>query len=133
MLNKEEWKDIPNYEGLYQISNYGIVKSLSKHKRNNSISQEMLLKNHINDSGYCVVELHKNKSRKVFRVHRLVAELFITNEQQKPCVNHIDGNKLNNCVDNLEWVTYKENMIHAVKNGLNKGCKKVKEVMKCEI
>ena len=70
--------------------------------------------------GYCIVSLSENNKRKMFRIHRLVAEIFIHNTQNKPIVNHIDGNKTNNNLNNLEWVTYKENTQHALKNSLIK-------------
>lgn len=104
---KEIWADIPNYEGEYQVSNYGRVKNLSKGR---------ILKGHKTNRGYIQVELHG----KVLVVHRLVAQAFIPNPQDKPQVNHIDGNKTNNHINNLEWCTNGENQIHAYRLGLNK-------------
>lgn len=121
----EKWKDIEGYEGLYQISNLGRVKSLPKPCRNNSISKEKILKPRINDNGYCVVDLYKNKKRKVFRIHKLVMHTFIGKNESLD-INHIDGNKTNNKLSNLEYCTRQENMLHAVKIGLSKGCIKVK-------
>jgi hypothetical protein len=127
-MENKIWKDIPEYEGLYQVSNFGEVKSLSK-PRNvfNScyIAKERILKPALNDKGYKVVVLTKNKKHKTFRVHRLVALAFINNYESKPQVNHIDGNKLNNNIENLEWCTNGENEKHAYKLGLkkiNEGC-----------
>lgn len=121
---EEIWKDIQNYEGYYQISNLGNVKSLHYGSKVNNPNWDKLpshlLKQKVSTSGYLRVELYKQKSRKCFYVHRLVASMFIPNPLNKPEVNHIDGNKLNNCVDNLEWTTISENQIHAIKNGLRK-------------
>lgn len=98
----EIWKDIKDYEGLYQVSNLGRVKSLanrSNHKK------ELILKQH-KYKGYYKVNLCKNGKRKLCSVHRLVAEAFIQNPENLPCVNHKDENKLNNCIENLEWCTH---------------------------
>ena len=97
----EVWKDVEGYEGLYKISNYGEVWSTRK--------QGLLKKGEIT-SGYYNVVLTKNKKRKTFYIHRLVANNFIDNTLEKPCVNHIDENKTNNHCSNLEWCTYEENM-----------------------
>ena len=99
--------DIPNYEGHYQVSNQGEIYSLKKNKK---------LFTRVHTKGYLEVELFKNGKGKIFKVHRLVALAFLGNSDLQ--VNHIDGNKKNNCVDNLEWVTPKENQQHAIKNGL---------------
>ena len=107
---KEEWKDIENYKGLYQVSNFGNVRN-----HNKKISQ-------FNSKGYLCVSLYKNNQKKNLRVHRLVAQAFLENKYNKREVNHIDGNKHNNCLSNLEWVTSKENKEHAVEIGLNKQC-----------
>ena len=122
------WKDIPEYEGLYQVSNFGEVKSLPKIRNifnTYYFSKEKILKHALNDSGYKIVVLAKNKKAKTLRVHRLVALAFIDNFENKPQVNHKDGNKLNNNVNNLEWCTNGENEKHAYKLGLkklNNGC-----------
>lgn len=122
---EKTWKDIKGYEGLYQISNLGNVKSLRKNK---------ILKPFSNH-GYMQVRLYKENNKKDFKIHRLVANAFITNYYCKPEINHIDGNKQNNNVDNLEWCTRKENEQHAVKYGLHnyeaaikKTSKKVKAI-----
>ena len=112
---KEIWKDIPNYEGLYQASNLGNIKSLNYNKK--GISKNLKQQFYFNK--YKAVTLFKNKKKKVFLVHRLIALTFITNNENKPFVNHLDGNKLNNKAENLEWVTNSENQIHAHKMGLN--------------
>jgi hypothetical protein len=109
----EEWKDITGYEGLYQISNRGKVKSFHR-SVNGSI-----IKNHVDSGGYLFIQLKcKNKLTKHFSIHRLVALHFIENLNNKPQVNHKDGNKTNNHVDNLEWVTSKENIQHSIQTGL---------------
>ena len=110
---QEIWKDIPNYEGLYQVSNLGRVKStpICKHKK------PRILKN-IPRNGYISVILCDGKTKKNVFVHRLVAECFVPNPENKPIVNHIDGNKSNPCSDNLEWCTQSENIHHAIENGL---------------
>lgn len=120
---KEIWKDIEGYEGLYQISNFGRVKSLPK-KNGNSYQEERILKPK-NNQGYMQVNLYKNKKCKSIVIHRMVAKAFIKNEYNKREVNHIDGNKANNRVDNLEWCTPSENQKHAYRIGL-KGRRKEK-------
>lgn len=123
---KELWKDIPSYEGLYQISNLGRVKSLSKfHKISKDYSsigywsKERILKNIEDKQKYFMVKLSKNGKLKNYRVHRLVAQLFVENPNNLSQVNHKDGNKHNNCFNNLEWCTCKDNIRHAWINGLN--------------
>ena len=97
---KEIFKDIKNYEGLYQVSNLGRVYSYYKNK--------ILFPG--NNKGYLQINLTKDKISKKFFIHRLVAETFIPNPNNLPCVNHIDEDKTNNCVDNLEWCSYKYNI-----------------------
>lgn len=113
---KEEWKDIKGYEGYYQVSNLGNIKSFIYFNGHEYIYRERILKPQNNR--YLTVRLAKNKKVKQYTIHRLVAEYFISNEDKKPYVNHKDGNKYNNRVDNLEWCTAKENTQHAYKNNL---------------
>lgn len=108
----KEWKDIKNYEGVYQINNIGQVKSL---KRN------IILKPKINRQGYYEYQLYKKGEKSTtISAHRLVAIHFIPNPFNLPVVNHIDGDKTNNKVENLEWCTYSHNNKHAYDTGLNK-------------
>lgn len=106
---QEIWKDIPNYQGLYQISNCGRVKSLPRKNNKRIINKEIIKVFTKLPNGYLKVGLSKNGKTKHYFVHRLVAEAFIPNLENKPCVNHKDCNKENNNVNNLEWVTHKEN------------------------
>lgn len=119
----EIWKDIQDYEGLYQVSNLGNIKSLHFGAKANhpnwKLQQEKNLKPRIATSGYYRVELYKSHTKKYFYVHRLVATAFIANPQNKTEVNHIDGNKLNNHIENLEWNTKSENIRHSFKTGLH--------------
>lgn len=101
---KEEWKDIKGYEGKYQVSNLGRVKSLDYQGK----KREIILKPGIN-KGYYQVGLYKYAMCKSLYIHRLVAETFIENPNNLPCINHKDENKLNNRVDNLEFCTQKYN------------------------
>lgn len=105
---REEWRDITGYEGLYQVSNLGRVKSLDRYlpfSGTISLRKGCLLKQSINKYGYERLGLYKNGKYKQHTVHRLVANTFIPNPDNLPCVNHKDENKLNNCVDNLEFCT----------------------------
>ena len=113
---QEIWKPIKGYEGLYEVSNLGRVKSLNRYHHRH----ENILKNKITKDGYYETTLVKNGKSKFIRSHRLVALTFIDNPLNKTEVNHKDGNKLNNFVGNLEWVTSSENQLHAYRTGLQK-------------
>ena len=123
----EEWKSISNYENLYEISNFGNVRSLDKNRAYKNTTRNIkgkILKS-CNCLGYKILTLSKDNIKTNYRVHRIVAEHFINNPDNKPYVNHIDGNKSNNQYSNLEWVTAKENTEHSLyilKNKTNKGC-----------
>ena len=117
----EFWKEIgvmPNYE----ISNLGRVKSkgrvVARSNGSKMTIRERIIKTYINHNGYEVAVIQDGKKGKHFQVHRLVAEAFIDNNEDKPFVNHIDGVKTNNLISNLEWVTKSENEIHAYSTGL---------------
>ena len=116
----EVWKDIPGYEGLYQVSSLGRIKSLSRSvNRSNGVVQrrsEKVVKQS-NSRGYKTFKLRNNDGVKTVRVHRVVAELFLGKAPDGMVVNHKDGNKSNNTYTNLEWVTQKENVRHAVDIG----------------
>ena len=129
---EEIWKDIKGYEGCYQVSSSGRIKSIERIVRGPSGNKKIksrILKEFKNQFGYYMVSLFKNGKHKNFQVHRLVAHSFILNPLNLPQVNHIDGNKENNCVDNLEWITNRDNVIHAYKNNLRETIKIDKETL----
>lgn len=103
----EEWKQVAGYEGLYEISNLGRVKSL---KANKGKVREKILRQGKMKNGYLKVIFHKEGKVKTFLIHRLVATAFLDNPSNLRCVNHKDENKENNCVDNLEWCTHQYNV-----------------------
>ena len=117
----EVWKDVVGYEGLYQISNLARVKSLPKKKGYGIgyIQKEKILKP-ANNGDYLFVRLGKNGKYKNLFIHRMVAQAFIPNTENKCDVNHKNGIKTDNRLENLEWNTRQENIIHSFKNGLQK-------------
>lgn len=128
-MQKEIWKDIEGFEGEYQISEYGNVKRLPRvvvdsKGRVRNMGEKIFTPKKNNKSGY----FRSSVGLERIYTHRLVAKAFIPNPQNKPCVNHIDGDKANNHYSNLEWVTDKENMTHASLHGLvNKHSEKRKK------
>ena len=117
---EEIWKDIKGYEGLYQVSNLGRVKSLERvvdYGHMKCVRKGRIVKQ-FNTKDYNNVKLHKDGIRTIYLAHRLVATAFIPNPDNLPVVNHKDGDKTNNCVDNLEWCTASDNVKHAIQTGL---------------
>lgn len=119
----EEWNPIDGWEGFYEVSNFGRVKSLSRvakssWKHKNRVLKERIMKQQTNGLGRPTVDLSNGELSKTFQVAVMVAKAFVPNPDNKPQVNHIDGNPANNKVSNLEWVTNSENMKHAWENGL---------------
>ena len=118
-FEKEIWKNVKEFNGLYEVSSNGRMKSYKRYK------EGKILKLSKYSNGYLFVKLspmntHRGEYKKAYSVHRLVAETFIPNPNNYPCVNHKDGNKQNNNVDNLEWCTYSYNTKHAYKNNLKR-------------
>ena len=118
-MEQEVWKDIRGYEGLYQVSNYGNIRSvphsyLTKSGKKMVVSGRLLAPR-LHNKGYYTISLYCGKHRKQFYVHRLVASHFCCNPNKYPCVNHIDNNPSNNRACNLEWCTHKQNTAHALK------------------
>ncbi|MBQ7704639.1 MAG: NUMOD4 motif-containing HNH endonuclease [Selenomonadaceae bacterium] len=120
-LIDEIWTWVEGYEGRYQISNYGRVKNFYRNKERILIPKQ-------NGNGYLHVCLTKNNSHKTVYIHILVAKAFIPNPENKPQVNHEDGDKFNCHVGNLKWQTQSENIKHAIYNGLMKGLRGEKSV-----
>jgi hypothetical protein len=135
----EIYKDIQGYEGYYQVSNLGNVRSLDRKvnhpKGGLSLRKGFLLKPEMTFFCYFRVPLSKNKTKKRVSIHRLVAETFIPNINNKSEVNHIDGNKTNNKIENLEWVTSRENIHHYhLSNGVkNVGISYAKRMNKFQV
>jgi hypothetical protein len=119
LLKEEIWKPVPAFESYYSISNHGNI--ISHHKRN----QDQIIHPRLDRGGYLSVRLNKEGKTYTRYVHRLLAESFIPNDQGLPHVHHRSGNKLQNDLKNLQWVTHRTNVIEAYKQGLNTTAKQI--------
>ena len=125
---EEIWKDIEGYEGLYQVSNFGNIRSLETIAPSGKFVKQIIRKQSKDKDGYCIIGLNKNKSQKTYKVHRLVAKSFIDNPNNLPEINHKDEDKTNNKVSNLEWCNSKYNLTYGARKGMfigekNNNCK----------
>ncbi|MBN2661602.1 MAG: HNH endonuclease [Tannerellaceae bacterium] len=124
-MQKEIWKDVAGYEGLYQVSNLGRVKSIPRKVTNGTggefFTKPKIMNRHKDTSGYHAIALCKNSKMKKTKLHRIIAKAFIPNPDNKPQVDHINGIRTDNRLSNLRWVTPSENN----KNGYRNGNKKV--------
>ena len=122
MIQEIIWKSVVGFEGYYEVSNSGLIKRAKEKTiyKDGRIAffNETILKPSISKKGYYRVYLSKNSKKYTINVHRIVASAFIDNLSNKPQINHINGDKKDNSVSNLEWCTNSENTFHAVKNGL---------------
>jgi hypothetical protein len=125
--SSENWKPVVGYQNYYEISEQGIVKSIKRNisfkKGNKTITRKVspkILSTRISNRGYVEIRLSKNRVCKTKGLHVLLAEAFIPNPFNKPCINHKNGKKTDNSLQNLEWVTYSENTLHAYRSGLFK-------------
>lgn len=130
MIMEEIWKDIPGFEGFYQVSNFGNVKTVGRYGYNPGSRRtkpfkfwikERVLRPDVNTSGYKYVILCVDSNKKPIMIHTAVAITFLGERTKNMSIDHIDGNKMNNCVSNLEYVTYRENNLRAYRTG----CKKI--------
>ena len=128
----EKWKDVVDYEGLYKVSDLGRVKSVRRFRDNHGTPQlvpEKIKNTRIKNSGYLMTDLYKENKQKSVMIHRIVAIAFLPNKENKETVNHKDGNKLNNSVENLEWNSFSEQNKHFYEQGL-KSKENIKKAIK---
>jgi hypothetical protein len=122
-IMEEIWKSIRGFEGMYEISSLGRIKALERKVGGSCGSlrtlKEKILCFRLDNHGYYQASLYKNRIPTYFLIHRLIGFYFIPNPLNLPCINHKDGNKINNAFDNLEWCTYQHNIVHARRTGLN--------------
>ena len=129
MPSTEKWRDVKGYEGLYKVSDTGKIRSVGRYKQAGNQYRSFSywvrgreLRFSTDKDGYSITSLTKDGVKKNFKVHRIVAEAFIPNEESKPLINHKDSDRANNSLYNLEWCTAKENAVHASEEGnLTKG------------
>lgn len=130
----EEWRPVSGFETSYLVSNFGEIKSIERivvrKKQGNIKKKSQILHQYVTPKGYCRVQLTSGSRYKNVMVHDIVAKAFIPNPQNKPIVNHKNGNKIHNYVSNLEWATHSENLIHAYESGLKDS--NVKYVVTCD-
>lgn len=130
-MKEEIWRDVPNYEHLYEVSNLGNVRSLNKFVKTRGNGRRLIvgrvLKNLCGSGGYYHVSLYKECKQEIISIHRLIAKVFLPNPNNYPVINHIDSNRKNNDLSNLEWCTQKHNLQHARDCGrLNYDSQKIK-------
>lgn len=132
----EEWKDIDGYGGMYQVSDAGRVRSWraygGKGKTERSYAYRILKPSKTSNGYYNVILTDNNNNEKHHLIHRLVASAFIENKDNKPHVNHINGDKYDNGANNLEWITPKENNNHALDNGLRNRTPRARKTMRSD-
>ena len=119
-VSAEEWRDIKGFEGLYQVSNTGKVRSLVGWNGHKYVKRDRELTPTMTSTGYLKVDLKNKGVKKSLKLHRVIAGAFIPNPDNHPVINHIDGNPLNNSLENLEWCSQKHNCQHAYDTGLHK-------------
>lgn len=136
MKSTKKWVPIKGYEGLYEINRFGEIKTLKRKRNDGRVFLEKILKPNVSNLGYHSVTLYGNGISWKIAVHRLVAWTFLKNPLNLPTVNHKDGNPGNNCVNNLEWCSYSENIKHSFRKlnrkVWNKGLRKKRPEMICE-